>query len=52
MEFCEISDALTRNDCTEITKILFRKILDDSTEYFYSDIDHKAHKGTDYTLYI
>ena len=50
--FCEISDALMRNDCTELTKILLKKVLDDSTDYFYSDIDYKAHKGNDYTLYI
>lgn len=31
--FCEISDALTRNDCTEMTKVSLRKILDDSADY-------------------
>lgn len=50
--FFEISDALTRNDCTEITKVSLRKILDDSTDYFYSDIEYKIHKGAGYTLYI
>ena len=50
--FCEISDALTRNDCTEMTKVSLRKILDDSADYLYSDIEYKAHKGSDYTLYI
>lgn len=50
--FCEISDALTRNDCTEMTKVSLRKILDDPADYLYSDIEYKAHKGSDYTLYI
>lgn len=50
--FCEIEDALTRTDCTEMTKVSLRKILDASGEYFYSDIEYKAHKGADYTLYI
>ena len=36
--FCEISDALTRN-CTEITKVSLRKILNDSADYLYSDIE-------------
>ena len=44
--FCEISDALTRNDCTEMTKVSLRKILDDSADYLYSDIEYKAHKGS------
>ena len=50
--FCEISDALTRNDCTEMTKVSLRKTLNDSADYLYSDIEYKAHKGSDYTLYI
>lgn len=50
--FCDISEALTRSDCTEMTKVSLRKILDDSASYFYSDIEYKAHKGGNYTLYI
>ena len=50
--FCEISDALIRNDFTEMTKVSLRKILNDSAEYLYSDLEYKAHKGADYTLYI
>ncbi len=50
--FCEISEALTRDDCTEMTKVSLRKCLKDSAEYLYSDIEYKAHKGADYTLYI
>lgn len=50
--FCEISEALTRSDCTEITKVILRKILNDSAGYFYSDIEYKEHKGENYTLYI
>ncbi|MBD5135365.1 MAG: NUDIX hydrolase [Lachnospiraceae bacterium] len=50
--FCELSEALTRSDCTEITKVILRKILNDSADYFYSDIQYKEHKGDNYTLYI
>lgn len=50
--FCELSEALTRSDCTEITKVIIRKILNDSGDYFYSDIQYKEHKGDNYTLYI
>lgn len=50
--FCKISDALTRSDCTEITKIVLRKCLDTSSDYFNSDIAYKNHKGNNYTLYI
>ena len=50
--FCEISEALIRSDCTEMTKVALRKILDGSAGYFYSDIEYKAHRGSDYTLYI
>lgn len=50
--FCEISDALTRNDCTEMTKVSLRKIFNVSADYLYSNLEYKAHKGSDYTLYI
>ena len=50
--FCEISEALIRSDCTEMTKVSLRKILDGSAGYFYSGIEYKAHRGSDYTLYI
>ena len=50
--FCEISDALTRDDCTEMTKVALRKIMDTSANYFHSDIEYKEHKGENYTLYI
>ena len=50
--FCEMSEALTRDDCTEMTKVALRKILDDSVNYFYSDLKYKEHKGDNYTLYI
>lgn len=50
--FCEITEALTRNDCTEMTKVSLRKILDNSADYLYSDMEYKAHKGDNYTLYI
>lgn len=50
--FCEISDVLTRSDCTEITKVALRKCLDTSSDYFKSDIAYKKHKGNNYTLYI
>ena len=50
--FCEISEALTRSDCTEMTKVALRKILDDSANYFNSDIEYKEHRGDDCTLYI
>lgn len=49
--FCEISEALTRSDCTEMTKVALRKILDGSANYFDSDMEYKAHKGN-CTLYI
>ena len=50
--FCEISDALTRDDWTEMTKVALRKILDESASYFHLDLEYKEHKGENYTLYI
>ena len=50
--FCEISDALTRDDCTEMTKVVLRKILGEFASYFHSDLEYKKHKGENYTLYI
>jgi len=50
--FCEISEALMRSDCTEMTKVSLRKILDNSANYLRSDMEYKAHKGDNYTLYI
>ena len=50
--FCDISEALTRNDCTEMTKVALRKILDDHANYFHSDIKYKEHRRDDCTLYI
>ena len=50
--FCEISDALTRDDCTEMTKVALRKILDESASYFHLDLEYKKYRGENYTLYI
>lgn len=50
--FSEISEALTRSDCTEITKVALRKIQNECAGYFNSDIEYKKHKGNNYTLYI
>ncbi len=50
--FCEISDALSRSDCTEMTKFALRKVLNDPANYFYADPEYKKHKGDNYTLYI
>lgn len=50
--FCEISEALSRNDCTEMTKVALKKILEDSANYFYSDMEYKKHRGENYTLFI
>lgn len=50
--FCEIPEAITRSDCTEMTKVTLRKILDNSADYLRSDMEYKAHKGENYTLYI
>lgn len=48
----ENSEALMRSDCTEMTKVSLRKLLDNSANYFHSDIEYKAHKGNNYTLYL
>lgn len=50
--FCEISDALTRSDVTEMTKVALRKIHNGSEGYFYSDMEYKKRRGENYTLYI
>lgn len=50
--FCEISETLMRSDCTEMTKVSLRKILDNSANYLRSNMEYKAHKGDNYTLYI
>lgn len=50
--FCVMSEAINRSDCTEMTKVALRKILDESAGYFNSDMEYKRHKGDNYTLYI
>lgn len=50
--FLEIAEALTRSDCTEMTKTALRKSLNVSANYFTSDMAYKKHKGDNYTLYI
>lgn len=50
--FCEISEALTRSDCTEMTKAALRKIQEEPAGYFYSDMEYKRHRGDNCTLYI
>lgn len=50
--FCEISEALTRSDVTEMTKVALRKIQNESAGYFHSDIEYKKHRGENYTLFI
>lgn len=50
--FCEISEALTRSDCTEMTKAALRKIQEETAGYFYSDMEYKRHRGDNCTLYI
>lgn len=49
--FCEIAEALTRDDCTEMTKVALRKIISSSGNYFCSDLEYKAHRGENYTLF-
>ena len=44
--FCEISEALMRSDCTEVTKVSLRKILDNPANYFHSDIEYKSTQHT------
>ena len=39
-------------DCTEMTKIVIRKIQDSAADAFYYDIDYKMRKGEDYSLFI
>lgn len=50
--FCKISAALTRSDCTEMTKAVLRKIMNESAGYFDSDKEYKKHRGDNCTLYI
>ncbi len=50
--FCEIPEALSRSDCTEMTKVILRKISEEPASYFYLDSDYKKHKGENYSLYI
>lgn len=50
--FCEISAALTRSDCTEMTKVVLRKIINESAGYFDPDIEYKKHRGDNCALYI
>lgn len=50
--FCDISDALARDDCTEMTKTALRKLSDESAGYLYPDAAYRKHKGDDYALYI
>ncbi len=45
-------EALSRRDCTEMTKVTLRKITDDCASCLYSDLEYKKHKGDNYTLYI
>lgn len=50
--FCDIAQALSRSDCTEMTKTALGKILSGSGNYLHSDIAYKKHKGENYTLYL
>lgn len=50
--FCEISVALTRSDCTEMTKVVLRKIINESAGYFDPDMEYKKHRGDNCILYI
>ncbi len=50
--FCEIAEALIRSDCTEITKAILKKMLDDSADYLNSNMEYKAHKEGQASLYI
>ena len=50
--FCDISAALTRNDCTEMTKVVLRKIMNESAGYFNQDMEYKKHRGDNCALYI
>ena len=50
--FFKMDDALQMPDCTEMTKIVIRKILDNEASYFVSDLEYKKRKGEDFTLFI
>lgn len=50
--FCEIAEALTRSDCTEMTKASLKKMLDDTAVYLNSNMEYKAHKKGQASLYI
>ena len=50
--FFKMDDALQMPDCTEMTKIVIRKILDNEESYFVSDLEYKKRKGEDFTLFI
>lgn len=50
--FLTISEALTRKDCTEMTKTVLRKITGQPAAYLYPDMEYRLHKGSDYMLYL
>ncbi len=50
--FFKMDNALLMPECTEMTKIVIRKLQNENASGFISDIDYKKRKGEDYTLFI
>ena len=50
--FCDIHEALSREDCTDMTKYLLRKVLASPENCLDWSRDYRAQRGEDYALYL
>ena len=50
--FCDVQEALQRQDVTHMTKVALRAMLRETPSLLYPDEKYREHKGADYELYI
>ena len=50
--FFKMDDALNMPDCTEMTKIVIRKLKNNEASSFVPDAEYKRRKGDDFALYL
>lgn len=50
--FCDVEEALQREDVTHMTKVALRAMLQEKSPMLYPDEDYKKHKGSDFELYM
>ena len=50
--FCDVQEALEREDVTHMTKVALQAMCKDNPMLHSVDEEYKKHKGPDYELYI